>query len=274
MKFLIYTFLQGLSFVRSAWYRSGSHCLFALFSLGVALGPDRIAAQTKSDPGWSSLRMGLQASLQPSWIASDNRQIQSGQAGLGWSIGLNAVHSLAPRYAFLTGVLLRGNVFNVMVDSFRYQIRGMDMDTVLRDIRYQYRTQGLEIPLMLRLGGAQSSNKSSPYALFGLTTMWNTRVRASFEGQELIGYEAGDFFDPSTETYRVTNVPGSPVDQDDRVALFSAWLGIGLGWEFPLPSAMRLSTGLRYDYPMSQVFRGDYFKGRLQSMQFSAYITF
>ncbi|MFM8317150.1 MAG: hypothetical protein ACKOAV_02100, partial [Bacteroidota bacterium] len=155
MKFLIYTFLQGLSFVRSAWHMSWSHCLFALFSLSVAFGPDRIAAQTKSDPGWSSLRMGLQASLQPSWISSDNRQIQSGQAGLGWSIGLNAAHSLAPRYAFLTGVLLRGNVFNVMVDSFRYKIPGMD--TVLRDIAYQYRTQGLEIPLMLRLGGAQSS---------------------------------------------------------------------------------------------------------------------
>jgi len=272
MRFLSYLFLQGLSFVRRPRQASLRHCLVPLFFLGASRGPDSLAAQTKSDIGWSSLRMGLQASLQPGWIASDNRQIQPGQAGLGWSIGLNAAHSLAPRYSFLTGVLLRGNVFNVMVDSFRYKIPGMD--TVLRDIRYQYRTQGLEIPLMLRLGGAQSSTQSAPYALFGLTTMWNTRVRACFEGQELIGYETGEFFDPATETYRVTNLPGSPVDQDDRVALFSAWLGIGLGWEFPLPSAMRLSTGLRYDYPMSQVFRGDYFKGRFQSMQFSAYLTF
>lgn|GEM_PF-5781849 len=272
MKFLIYIFLQGFSFVRSAWHRSWSHCLFALFFLGVGLGPDRILAQTKSDLGGSSLRMGLQLALQPGWISSDNRQIQPGQAGLGWSIGMNAAHSFAPRYAFLTGVLLRGNVFNLMVDSFRYQIPGMD--TVLRDFAYQYRTQGLEIPLMLRLGGTQGSTQSAPYALFGLTTMWNTRVRACFEGQELIGYEAGEFFDPSTETYRVTNLPGSPVDQDDRLALFSAWLGIGLGWEFPLSSPMRLSTGFRYDYPLSQVFRGDYFKGRLQSMQFSAYLTF
>jgi len=246
--------------------------LFAWFFLGVALGPDRVLAQTKSDLGGSSLRMGLQLALQPGWISSDNRQIQPGQAGLGWSIGMNAAHSFAPRYAFLTGVLLRGNVFNVMVDSFRYQIPGMD--TVLRDFAYQYRTQGLEIPLMLRLGGTQGSTQSAPYALFGLTTMWNTRVRASFEGQELVGYGEGEFFDPSTETYRVTNLPGSPVDQDDRVALFAAWLGIGLGWEFPLSSPMRLSTGFRYDYPLSQVFRGDYFKGRLQSMQVSAYLTF
>ncbi|MBM3912533.1 MAG: PorT family protein [Sphingomonadales bacterium] len=271
MKFLIYIFLQGLSFVR--WYNHASlaHCLVAVFFLGVARGPDRLAAQTKSDLGWSSLKMGLQASLQPSWIASDNRQIQPGHAGLGWSIGMNAAHSFAPRYAFLTGVLLRGNVFNVRVDSFRYKIPGMD--TVLRDFSYQYRIQGLEIPLMLRLGGAQSSTQSAPFALFGLTTMWNTRVRACFEGQELIGYETGDFFDPSNETYRVTNVPGSPVDQDDRVALFSAWLGIGLGWEFPLASPMRLSTGFRYDYPLTQVFRGDYFKGRLHSIQISAYLT-
>jgi hypothetical protein len=248
------------------------HGRVVLILLGVAIGPDRLVAQTNPNLGWSSLRMGLQASLQPGWIASDNRQLQSGQAGLGWSIGLNATHTFAPRYAFLTGVLLRGIVFNVMVDSFRYKIPGMD--TVLHDIRYQYRIQGLEIPLMLRLGGSQSSNQSAPYALFGLTTMWNTRGRACFEGQELIGYEAGDFFDPSTESYRVTNIPGSTVDQDDRVAVFSAWLGIGLGWEVPLPSPMRLSTGFRYDYPLNQVFRGDYFKGRLQSIQVSTCLTF
>jgi len=272
MRFLSYEILRGLSFMRRFWLRSWRHVLFALFLLGVSRGPEQILAQTKSDLGGSSLRMGLQMAVQPGWISSDNRQIQPGQAGLGWSIGMNAAHSFAPRYAFLTGVLLRGNVFNATVDSFRYKIPGTD--TVLRDIAYQYRTQGLEIPLMLRLGGAQGSTQSAPYALFGLTTMWNTRVRACFEGQGLVGYEEGEFFDPSTETYRVTNLPGSPVDQDDRVALFSAWLGIGLGWEFPLPSPMRLSTGFRYDYPLSQVFRGDYFKGRLQSMQVSAYLTF
>ncbi len=272
MRFLIYLLFQSLSFACRSRQTPFEYYIIALLFLGGVRGPDMIAAQPKTDIGSSSLRMGLQASLQPSWIASDNRQIQPGQIGLGWSVGMNVTHSFAPRYSFLTGVLLRGNVFNLMADSFRYKNAGMD--TVLRDIRYQYRTQGLEIPFMMRLGGAQSQAKSAPYALFGLTTMWNTRVRASFEGQEIIGYEAGEFFDPSSENYRVTNLPGSPVDQDDRLALFNAWLGIGFGWEIPLPSAMRLSSGLRYDYPLTQVFRGDYFIGRLQSLQVSTYLTF
>jgi len=231
-----------------------------------------VSAQSMDRLNLAALRMGLQASLHPAWISPDNRQIEGGQAGLGWSIGINIAHSFAPRYAFLSGASLRGNTFNLTADSFRYRYSGKD--TLLRDVLYQYRVQGLEIPLMLRLGGSQTKGSSSPYALFGLTTMWNIRVRASFEGQEVIGYEPGETFDPGSESYRVTNVAGSPVDQDDRLALFSAWLAMGLGWEFPLPSGMSLSTGLRYDYPLSQVFRGDYFKGRLQSMQVSAYLSF
>jgi hypothetical protein len=244
----------------------------SLFSTWL-IGVEKVTAQAKGDAKFPPLRMGLQASLQPSWITAENRQIQGGQAGLGWSIGIHIMHSFAPRYAFLTGALLRGNVFNVTADSFRYSgLQGLD--TLRRDVRYQYRVQGLEIPLMLRLGGAQAQASSSPYALFGLTTMWNTRVRAQFEGQQIIGYESGDWFDPANETYRVTNRPGSTVDQDDRLALFSAWLGIGVGWEFVLNPDLRLSTGLRYDYPLSQVFRGDYFKARLQSMQISAFLSF
>jgi len=272
MMFPSVNFPLSISFLKGSSHRSSWDMVFILiFLLGIA-GIGRALAQVKAGPDLPPLRMGLQASLQPSYVSTDNRQILSSQVGLGWSVGINIVHSFAPRYAFLTGALLRGNVFNLVADSFRYRVP--EKDTVLRDIRYQYRVQGLEIPLMLRLGGAQFQDGSSPYGLFGLTTMWNIRVRASFEGQQVIGYEPGDFFDPANETYRVTNIPGSPVDQDDRLALFSAWLGIGFGWEFPLPSAMRLNTGLRYDYPLSQVFRGDYFKGRLQSMQVSAFLTF
>jgi hypothetical protein len=231
-----------------------------------------VSAQSHAASNLSALKMGLQASLHPGWISADNRQILGGRAGLGWSVGINVAHAFAPRYAFLSGVLLRGNVFNLMADSFHYRFSGKD--TLLRDVLYQYRVQGLEIPLMLRLGGAQSDGTSLPYALFGLTTMWNIRVRASFEGQEVIGYRPGETFDPASESYRVTNIPGSLVDQDDRPALFSSWLALGLGWEFPLSSGLSLSTGLCYDYPLSQVFRGDYFKGRLQSMRVSAYLSF
>lgn len=229
-------------------------------------------SQSVNRPDLAALRMGLQASLNPGWISPDNRQIDGGRAGLGWSVGVNAAYSFAPRYAFLSGLSLRGNLFNLSVDSFLYRYSGKD--TLLKDVLYRYRVQGLEVPLMLRLGGASSKPSSTPYALFGLTTVWNIRVRASFDGQEVIGYEPGETFDPATESYRVTNIPGSPLDQDDRLALFSAWLAVGLGWEFPLASGMSLSTGLRYDYPISQVFRGDYFKGRLQSMQVSAYLSF
>lgn len=272
MRFFNNAFLQWRTFSRLPRHLFLEYCLIGLFFFCGGSGLEKLAAQTKMDRGLSSLRMGLQASLHPVWISSDNRQIQSGQAGIGWSVGINAAHSFAPRYAFLSGVLLRGNVFNLVADSFRYRFSGED--TLMRDVLYQYRVQGLEIPLMLRLGGSRSDAASSPYALFGLTTMWNIRVRASFEGQEVIGYEPGETFDPSSETYRVTNIPGSPVDQDDRPALFMAWLAMGLGWEFPLSSGMSLSTGLRYDYPLSQVFRGDYFKGRLQSLQFSSYLSF
>ena len=66
-----------------------------------------------------------------------------------------------------------------------------------------------------------------------------------------------EFFSPHNESYRVTNVPGQIVDQDDRLRSVGLWIGIGGGWEWRLPADMSMSFGLRYDVPMSQLYMGD-----------------
>ena len=217
--------------------------------------------------------LGLQFNVTTSRLQADNRMVQAGPTGLGLAFGAELRWRLAPRYSFQTGLLLRTSTYNAQLDSFTYRYRNSIQ--TLTNPEYQYRLQSIEIPLLLRLGGlSEGSKESAPYGLFGFSTLLHYRIRARFGGQEVIGFQDHEFFSPHNESYRVTNVPGQIVDQDDRLRSVGLWIGIGGGWEWRLPADMSMSFGLRYDVPMSQLYMGDYARARVHGLQFTGHLTF
>lgn len=222
----------------------------------------------------SNFRLGLQGGLSLSWLNAENRMLNPGQAGVGTSVGLSVSWPMGGRYTFQSGILLKSNTINASLDSFIYKSATGILDTVFQP-NYQYRTRGIELPFLIRLGSLIPGANTGLYGLFGFTTSWNFGVRARFDKQkDILGYDSEEFFYPENEQYRPVNLGGLLVDPDDRVRLLFSSISIGGGWAFQINPQLGLDLGIRMDVPISQAFKGDYLKGRLSNFVFLTALNF
>lgn len=154
------------------------------------------------------------------WMNSDEKQIEKGQAVLGYDFGINADFFLAgnEQYAFGSGILITnagGELEFQTQDEFSFAGEQLAPST-----KVKYYIRYLEIPTIIKMKTSQF-HRTTFWGQFGLSSMINIGAKGTSNDAVL-----------------------DKANISDEVNMFNLALNVGLGFEFDLGGNNAVTAGL------------------------------
>lgn len=188
-----------------------------------------------------TIRFGVQASPQWSWVRTDDKSLQG--LGTNWGLKLGAVGEFyfAPNYAFATGIGFGFNEGGRIQNGYakgEFWPNSLDATSALRSLptyaKLHYRINYIEIPFSLKLRGG--SNENSPVKYF---------IELPTLTLSIVSKATGDIVGDD-------NLPAANADQANDIKLvkevrpLALSLGLSAGIEYELAANAHLMIGLGY----------------------------
>jgi len=211
----------------------------------------------------SGLKIGLKAAPQITWGTADNKNTSSNGIRLNVGYGLMVDYYFTNNYALATEICINsyGVNHNIKKDRYDHITFGGVTYANTDDIKFDYRLQYMQIPILLRMR-TNEVNRSSYYAEFGFGLGLLTRARAdiTFGSQFLTDVKVND--PDASDDYKIFYNTGSSTNpkfveySDDAFEVRSSLI-IGGGLHYSLKGSSILVAGLRYDNAFSSFTADD-----------------
>lgn len=168
----------------------------------------------------TDIELSFTGSPSLSWMNSDEKQIEKGQAVLGYDFGINADFFMpgSEQYAFGSGILISnagGELQFQTDDDFTFAGELLEPYT-----KVKYYIRYLEIPTVIKMKTSQF-HRTTFWGQFGLSSMINIGAKGT----------------SNDEILDRTNI-------SDEVNMFNLALNVGLGFEFDLGGNNAITAGL------------------------------
>ncbi|MDX9881960.1 MAG: outer membrane beta-barrel protein [Prolixibacteraceae bacterium] len=168
----------------------------------------------------SGIELSFTGSPSLNWMRSDAKEIEKGQAVLGYDFGINIDFSIAQneRYSVSSGIFITntgGQLEFHTPEQFRFAGEYLEPST-----KVKYYLRYLEVPALIKMETSQF-HRTTYWGQFGLSGMINIGAKGT----------------SNDEVLDKTNI-------NDEVNMFNLGLNVGLGMEFDLGGNNAITTGL------------------------------
>jgi hypothetical protein len=130
------------------------------------------------------VKMGLLASPQVTWMASDNNSIKSDGPMLGFNFGLLSDFYFAERYCMSTGITINNSAGKLKYNKGTSFKTSDILDTLVAGTTVKYRIQFIEVPLSFKFQSNQIGYFEY-YAQFGVTGMVRVSANCTIDDYDI-----------------------------------------------------------------------------------------
>lgn len=174
-----------------------------------------------------SMRMGLTASPQISWMTSDASTVSADGAQFGFNFGLKTDFFFADRYSLASGITINNTGGKLKYDSTRFVTNDRTFEK-LENASIKYKIQYIDVPLAFRMESNQIGYFVY-FAQFGVTNHFRVGASADISG-----------------TNEDEDISLSGVGCKDEIGFYNMGYNIGAGTNYYFSKNTAITLGVIY----------------------------
>ncbi len=235
-------------------------------------------SQAQNDSTEKKFHLGLITVSKLNWLSAETKNLSGDGVNAGISLGLSFDQFFAKNYAFSVELLHYSGSYSALADSISQNSRRFG------DVSITYRERAFQIPVSLKLRTGEIGYWRY-FGQLGIAPSFNYRsIRADFSVDTLFGKNPDDAIDRLVNEnendfdYADANIV-SDVDrryflEEDNVSGIRLPLFVSAGAEWNISGQTNIIMGIRYEYGLLNVMKGEGAVGRVSSFGIMAGVRF
>jgi len=219
----------------------------------------------------AQIKLGLKLAPQITWVAPEIKGISSSGSKINASYGLMFDYYFTENYAFATEISVANYAGDLIVKDSKIT-RGI-IDSTYQDVNYNYRTQYVSVPLILRMR-TNEIGYFRYYADFGLDLAILVRAKADINNSSIDLTEVNVNNPDKTDEYMIESNDSPSIEYDDDVAILRTAMVIGVGIQYKIFGNTLLIAGARYNKALNNFTVEDNWKAKMNAVSLNLGVLF
>lgn len=235
-------------------------------------------SQASNDSTEKKFHLGLISVSKLNWFSSESKNLSGDGVNAGISLGLSFDQFFAKNYAFSVELLHYSGTYRLLADSISQNSRKFG------DVSIKYKERAFQIPISIKLRTGEIGYWRY-FGQIGIAPMINYRsIQSDYSVDTLFGSNPDDalgrFVNENENDFDYNDhAPISPENrryflEEDNVSAFRLPLMVSAGAEWNVSGQTNIIMGIRYEYGLLNVMKGEGAVGRISSFGIMAGVRF